>query len=75
MIRSRNELSERTSFSSIAYMNFEAILINPLPPLDPPISDFMYIFSAYSPADWTALCFDSPACTLPDADCCSDVQK
>ena len=51
-------------------MNFEAKLINP-PPLEPPppISDFMYIFKAISPACWIALSFDELDDTLPFADC------
>lgn len=53
------------------FKNLLAIPMSPLPPEDPPppISDLRYIFSAASPADWIALCFESFDERLPAEDC------
>jgi hypothetical protein len=50
---------------SPSYMNFDAKLINPPPPDEPPISLCIYIFNAISPACWTAPSFDAPSATFP----------
>jgi hypothetical protein len=65
LIKSRTAASSHST-QAHPYMNLLANPIKPEPPLDPPpISLFIYIFNAISPACCTALSLDSPSATFP----------